>query len=60
LSLRLAFPRLFVPLRVGRRCRPKRRVGVGACAQDLGDPVVRKPLCLGVSVARVRRVDRSV
>ena len=35
----LAFPWVFETPMVGRLCRPRRRVDVGACAPDLGAPV---------------------
>jgi len=60
----LAFQPVFVTREVGRHCRPMRRVGVGACAPDLGDPVplwLRNSLCLCASVAIFfRGHDRSV
>jgi len=37
--LTLVFPRFFAPPQIGRRCRPMRRLAVGACAPDLGGPV---------------------
>src|SRR5438876_11284954 len=60
--LRLAFPRFFMPPPIGRRCRPMRRVAVGACAPDLGDPVTQwfENLCVSVSLWQNRGLDRSV
>jgi hypothetical protein len=51
MNILLAFPWFFETRLIGRLCRPMRRVGVGACAQDLGNPVTLwlRNLCVSVS-----------